>query len=268
MALVVSVAFSALAIYSSNDARKALAGPLYRSRALWTAAIAAYIAVVEVQALLVDLGAFPYSPPYSSSLGGVLFYLLIFGVGLAVIWVWIDRAIAVSLDLDFFHRDLLSWKRGLRYVSGGVWIFAIALGVFTPTAGLLTDILNVLLGAPIVYAAAVVILGFTRVRDALLRGYSKWVGVVVLSLVATGITFPYNFPYVLVGYALYRVATSLSLRDRLGPISGGGLPSSMRIREQEPHRRGERIPSNSSSRSGPGRHREPAGPSRRPRGAG
>ena len=84
-------------------------GPSYRRRATWTSAISGYIIVIELEALLADIGAVPFAPPYSASLSSAAFYFLLFGVGLLVIWVWIDSAIKVALDLDYFHRDILSW---------------------------------------------------------------------------------------------------------------------------------------------------------------
>lgn len=225
ISLVISLSFGGLSVYRALAARRAVVGTRFRNRSLWTSVVAAYLAFLFLYELSLDFGFRPpYEGNYSGSLEAAFYYIALFGAGATMIWVWLDSAIGVALDLDFFHRDLLLWRRGARRAMWGILLIGVFLPIL-PFPLLSTDAAigsaldGVLLFVPLAYASAILVLGYTRVTDELLRGFTKWIGLMVAALLVAIVVFPSNIPFVFVAYFLYRGASSLSLRSKIEPVN-------------------------------------------------
>ena len=214
LALVVAIVISSLAAFRAFSSRRVLAGPLYRSRALWTGTVALVAVGFEALTITVD-----YVTPSSTSsgtyplAGSWQFYALaiIAGAGSAVVFAWVDRNIGVALELDFLHRDAAGWVK-LRLPAGvGLVAGAVGAQIFLVEWQYLASM--TVLAILAVYMAAALAISGSRVKDETVKGYLKWMGFSVLSLVLFLVTTsisPYlNFPLAIFAYFLYRLSTSL-----------------------------------------------------------
>jgi hypothetical protein len=200
LVVVLGVALALAASYRSLLARRILRRPVYRSHALWTTLIGLVFGVTFVLGAYDELtavelfGGLPTtSVPYIVGILGI------------VLWAWIDQSIEVALDMDFLHRDTIFWKAGVRFVA---WAFILAGFVFYVflVGTVFYDGFTVL----IVYAAVVLFISAKKVRDAAMKSYVKWVGVMAVSIVIMSFTYPYLSPFLLFAYALYRASGSFT----------------------------------------------------------
>lgn len=192
--------------------------PIYRSHALWTTLIGAIISILLVPIayfeltgiVILNIGLVPV-PSFSSTLQLVVTYILAIALPVVVLWAWIDRSIEVALDMDFLHRDPLSWEGGLRWVTWAVLLAEEAVGLFIPmNEQSLGVIYYAVFTVIFAYAASVLFVSSRNVRDNAMKSYIRWVGVMTACLVASTFTYPYFGIFVIFAYALYRASGSFT----------------------------------------------------------
>jgi hypothetical protein len=205
------------AAYRSFDVRGALAGTLYRRRALWTGAVALALGWYALQQAVLEY-LMPAPTTFIPSVNLYLYYFVLTLVGSVVIFSWVDSTIRVALDLDFLHRDILRWQRLRKYFWIGVIVAAFGGGLSTSYLEFI--FFGILYGVLFVYSAGVLIRSGQKVHLTTMRAYLRWLGLMLLAIVletatSSGIGFNVNFPLILVSYFLYRAATSLSKSRRM-----------------------------------------------------
>jgi hypothetical protein len=102
---LVAIGILALAAYRALRIGRALVSPIYRSRVHWMAALLVVIIINSLNNYVsypnTALGWFLSSSGYNlSSL-----------VEFALIFVFVDRVILVAIEMDFFHRNTLHWRK-------------------------------------------------------------------------------------------------------------------------------------------------------------
>lgn len=222
--------FLFMAAYQSYIVRRIMASRIYRSRALWTGGTALAVSPFGVLIIMGELGVLgldysPFSTPQNIQVLSAFLSLSV--VDSLLLFGLIDSTIGVARELDFFHTDTLRWKRGRMVAWPIVLAGAIAGGI---GSGQLQYALGgALLGVPFAYGGLVLVKSAPLLHDETMRGYLKWLGLIVVGLVAeviTGSIFAnLNFPLVFFSYSFYRAAKSLSVRSHLEkvPTDGGTL---------------------------------------------
>ena len=217
LVVLVSVAIALTASYRSLLARRILRRPVYRSHALWTTLIGLALGVLLVPPAYYEFtGAVLFglppitSVPYSSTSMLAVVYFATIALPLVVLWAWIDKSIEVALDMDFLHRDTLSWKAGARFVAWALILAGSVLGVFISGTSLAGFVYYGSFAAIIGYAAVVLFLNARKVQDTAMKNYVRWVGVMAVSLVIVTFTWPYLSPVIVFAYALYRASGSFT----------------------------------------------------------
>lgn len=213
LGLSVSIIICALATYKALASRRVLAAPLYRSRALWTGTVALIIALFDAWGVRLEYTGSSVTIGLVPPLGTTEYYIFVIltAVAAAVVFAWIDSTVRVALELDFKHKDAVRWK-SLRPVTGVAFVIGLVVAqLATINWEVLVSI--VLLAPATAYMAAALVVGGSRVRDATLRGYIKWMGFLVASfilLIGTSYINEYlNFPLAILAYFLYRISGSL-----------------------------------------------------------
>lgn len=221
LGIVIALAILVLASYRSFSSRRALAGSLYRSRALWTGIVALVLVILSVLQMVVENGLLTVAQANVA-------YGVLTPPAVVIIFLWIDRSIGVALDLDFLHRDTFRWKGFRKYAWGAIIVtaFLISLSTVVLLASVVSFIvITVSFAVTIAYSAAVLVRSGPRVHDTTMRAYMKWMGLMVLALVVEGATVSINYhlnePFIIVSYFLYRTATSLSKKKRM-PLEAVG----------------------------------------------
>ncbi len=216
----VGVVVCIMAAYRSFAIRQALRNSVYRSHALWTGIAATLFVVVQLPTAIYEVTGIAVlrilsvtSVSYSSSLDLVIELFFFLGLIFLVIFAWFDRTIEVALYADYFHRDILYWKRGARKVFWAALFVLLVSELFAPPAGILYW--EGALALVICYVAAVLAIGAGRAKDRAIRSYAKWVGLVVVTVVVLLPIYPYNSPSVLSAYFLYRATGSLSPMSKI-----------------------------------------------------
>src|SRR5579862_2712144 len=103
IAYIVTIAIAGFGTIRALQMAKVFSSKLYRSRASWTAAL---LAILIVNSVFGDIPAFSTWGIYNLSFGEISFvFLLLF------IFVFVDRNLLTLKEIDFFHRDTLSWSR-------------------------------------------------------------------------------------------------------------------------------------------------------------
>jgi len=207
------------AAYWAFEIRKALASPLRRNLALWQGA------VTSIFALTVFV---TYSPNFAISVAIAIFY----SVAFVVFFAYIDSLVRVARRSDPLLRDIIHWEK-TRYVGWiGVGLIAVfnALSVFFPNSILVGVLVVIAIAVPFVIGGAGILVGSTRIKDPVLKGNLKWLGlalVFVILAIIVGIVeafaglsnyeIYYSYPAliggaidILCGYCLYKSARSLA----------------------------------------------------------
>jgi hypothetical protein len=209
------------AAYWAFEIRKALASPLRRNLALWQGAVGVIVAATTF---------LTYSNNFVISVILVVFY----SVAFAVIFAYLDSIVKVARRSDPLLRNIIHWEK-TRYVG---WIGVGLIAVFNTStlvlpsaqanlAGLLVEIF---IPIPFVIGGAGVLVGSTRIKDPLLKGNLKWLGLtlafatltIIVAIVEALEGFSnydiyYSYPAliagavdIVVGYCLYKSARSLA----------------------------------------------------------
>jgi hypothetical protein len=215
---------AAIALYASYwvfQIRKGLANPIRRNLALWEGAASIIFAA---SAFLT------YSANFLISVVIVVFYNIAF----VVLFAFFDSLIKVTRRSDPLLRSIIHWEK-TRYVGwAGVFLIAVfnSLSVLLPTvqANLAGELATISIPIPLVIGGAGILVGSTRIKDPILKGNMKWLGLTLLFAVlqivigiaeaVVGLSnyeIYYSYPalivaplWVVAGYCLYRAARSLA----------------------------------------------------------
>ena len=228
----VPVVILGLVAYRAVEIGRVSVSAVYRRRAFWTAALVVLLVLIEIDSLL------PSTGPSSNPLGAVSY--LLGGLSLVlfevVFFAFIDGAVIVAMDRDFFHRDTLRWKR-LRSAFYPIVIACALVSVlgggyglnFFPGVG--TLFLLIAYG----YSAAALVVSSGRTADMTLKRYVKMLGFSALGVVAaildqiayswSGYNLPLGVVFIVISYLLYRAVMSLSPVGRVEKaVSANSIP--------------------------------------------
>ena len=224
ISFVAATTILAFGAYRAILFRRAFSDPVFRSRALWTAAaLTAWIVPNDTQILFTDL-PFPSSgiPAFLAAITLVLAIWLII-----VSAMFLDRNVRAAKELDFFHRDTLGWTRFRLVVLLGAPISLVA-NLFTNLVLENSDLANLtilLLTGTLAYGVLALLLSGLRVHNKYVRRYLVYVGLGFgMLLVTVPLTVPilYDVFLVLGCTFLYLSAVSLyHLRDIVPQITSG-----------------------------------------------
>jgi hypothetical protein len=153
-------------------------GQVYRSRAFWFAGVM----IVALISVLSDLVSILFNLYPSSSLSAL--GILVFIAWVLVMFVYADRTILVTLEMDFHHRNTLHWRpiRTLAYVAMFANVFYLYAYIFVTKAPTCSS-------CPIVY----------------LPGLPSWVPVILPgilvpeAILAFIVTFGYTISALIIG---------------------------------------------------------------------
>jgi hypothetical protein len=201
-----------LATFRGVQIGRTLVSRVYRNRAIWIAGVCLAQAVQS-------------QVPDSWMIGGLPVFELAYFVLITLIFVFIDSTIMVTLELDFFHRNTLRWRRG-RFVAYPALIGTLVAGATATALGYSLDSpLLLLFPVTFGYAVGALIIGSRRTPDRTLRRHIILLGFVVIIFVTT--TFMFNFTSIvsvdllddfltlLTAYLLYRAVMTLSPLGRV-----------------------------------------------------
>ena len=215
-----------LGIWRSAQMARVFVDPVYKSKAVWMAALTSTI-------LLSELSSFVQFP--STALGSLL---VITPLALVIIvsYAFVDRTILVAMRTDFFHRDVIGWMKvrlpGFALVAGALclivpdWVL-VPSGTSTPPfwSTVSFDIFVVVVPLVLGYAAIVMVISARRTADRTLKRHILFLGLslacfaVVLALFASPSTDLFDLleDALNVGslYLLYRAVMSLTLLGRV-----------------------------------------------------
>jgi len=232
------VALMVLGIWRSAQMVHGFVDRVYKSKALWMAALMSSI-------LLSELSNFAQFP--SNALGNLLAILPLVLV-IVVTYAFVDRTILVAMRSDFFHRDVIGWMKvrlpGFILVAGAVclatadWTLVPSDASTTPFWSTVAfDIFVVVVPLVLGYAAIAIVVSARRTADSTLRRHILFLGLslacfaMVLALFATPSTDLFNFLgdalNVASLYLLYRAAMNLTLLGRVEKGAGSALPLSV-----------------------------------------
>jgi hypothetical protein len=216
-----TVAVALLTVYRSITIGKSLVTRVYRSRAYWLALL--------MIILVVDNLPFPPSSAIGSFLGFYGFFVFLFAF-----IIFIDSNVAVAREIDFFHKDILHWRKVRIPMFAILGAYTVAAAIFSPAAA--TSIVVgigivgyfTMLGAIFVYAGVAMFVIGRRTYDQTMRTFIKMLGFAVLCyLLFVTIWLPLDFVYpnlgdiltdfILIGgaYFFYKAAMSLSFVGRI-----------------------------------------------------
>jgi hypothetical protein len=227
--LVLAIIFSevvpaAIALYATYWAfviRKVLANPIRRNLALWQGAAGVIFAASVF---------LTYSNNFEIYVAIVVFYNIAF----AVLFAFFDSVVKVARRSDPLLRSIIRWEK-TRYVGwAGVILIAVfnSLSVLLPSAqaNLAGELVTIFIPIPLIIGGAGILVGSTRIKDPLLKGNMKWLGLVLLFAIildvislAEGLAglsayaIYYSYPAligsplaIIAGYCMYRAARSLA----------------------------------------------------------
>jgi hypothetical protein len=212
------------AAYWAFEIRKALASPIRRNMALWQGS-ATLIAAATIFVT------------YSNSFVLLLLEAAFYDVAFVVIFAFLDSLLKVTRRSDPLLRDIIHWQQ-TRYIG---WAAVALTAAFNPlyaffpqsnAVPILVDIFNAVI---FVVGGAGVLVGAPRIKDPVLKGNLKWIGLGLLCVIAvistdivesaaglSNYTVYYSYPalilglfFGLTGYCFYRAARHLAPISRL-----------------------------------------------------
>ncbi len=226
--IIVSAVIFAFAARFSFLIVRALATPLYKSRARWTGLLSISFIIFLIMVIIeVLLPKTPFVP--NLTLEAYVTFYVAFPVVLLVLYAWIDRTISLAVSQDYLGRDPLRWKkiRPLYWAVVAVQsilLFLVPVGFlfFYPEMTILNGIGMLLFSVTLAYSAVALAIAGIRTKDLTLRNHLKWFGYNLLALLLTVIIAIFStvfswFPVIFVSYCFYRMARSLAPISRLSP---------------------------------------------------
>jgi len=200
--------------------RRVLVDHPYRARALWTAigglTLLSFFAATYLDAV------FGETP---TNLTAVVVEDAIWGFTFIVLYAWIASNINVAIDADYFHQDVLLWKRG-GGVAALVALFASYAVVSLPPwwftqaeANIANEVISVAFTALVVYSTAVLVISYRRIADRRIKSYTLWVAASIVSLLLLIVLPPtIGFLAAIVWVlGLYQSVGSLAIKTKVLP---------------------------------------------------
>jgi hypothetical protein len=236
---LVPAAIGLYAAYWAFSIRRALAGRVYRSHALW----------LGVLCIVWEVGL-PINGLTSNSMIIALALNLSLFAELAFFFAFVDSTVPVARRSDPLLRGISHWEK-VRFVLWGdlglaaIYLVIAAIDPSSENSGFGGAIGFPLFLLPFILGAPVVLIGARRSKDQVLRASLKWLGVLLLSFLFNALlsfiemfvfgisqydsTFSYPAlvfaPGAILGaYALYRAARSLAPMNRLQDVEPGTIP--------------------------------------------
>lgn len=204
---------------------RSLVSPVYRNRAFWIAAVMAYTVVLTVLTFVPI-----YSSPEITIIGAIL-NALPFAVLIAFVFAFVDSTIMAAMEMDFFHRDTLGWKR-IRKPAFIVLLLSIAWGF--PASNLTgNDSVWVMAGnyqvvvvvfGLLTYSVAALVVSSRRTSDKTMKRFLKFLGAGLACFLLALATVDSTYAFLLLisdaltlatPYFLYRSVMSLSPLTRI-----------------------------------------------------
>jgi hypothetical protein len=119
---LIAMGILAFGAYRAFKIRRALAQPIYRSRALWLS----LMVVLYVITLIADLIPYPSTTDFFTAVLITLGFNLPYLLFALVMFVSVDRTILVAIDMDLLQRNTLQWPR-LRLLPYAMVLGSVAL---------------------------------------------------------------------------------------------------------------------------------------------
>jgi len=107
---LIAMGILAFATYRAFRIRRALAQPIYRSRALSLALMAVLYIIALLADIIVYLIALPSQTDFVTAVLITLTYNLPYFVFAFMMFTSVDRTILVAIDMDLLQRNTLRWK--------------------------------------------------------------------------------------------------------------------------------------------------------------
>ena len=234
---LIAMGILGLGTYRAFKIRRALAHPIYRSRALWLA----LVAVLYIIVLFTDLMPYPNQTNLVTATLITLAVTLPYLVFAFMMFSSVDRTILVAIDMDLFRRNTFQWPR-LRspvYASvlGSFFLILVAnpfLYLQNPPLWATTADLAFypLFLIPLVISAIALALSARRSMESTMKRFVGLFSVSVAFFIADSILFNYvyyfyytpalqlvdNLVIIAATYFLYRAITSLTPLGRVEPL--------------------------------------------------
>jgi hypothetical protein len=229
-----TVGFMVLGTFRSVQMERAFVDRVYKSKALWSAALMVSILLSTVSTLV------PIPTTGFWSLIGALPLLLV----VVVSYAFVDRTILVAVRSDFFHRNVIGWMK--FRVPGYFLVFAGALaGILAGTlvsnasatplwATLASDAFIIVVPLTLGYAAVAVVVSARRTADRTLKRHILLLGISLACFAAILALFaaPTTDFFVLLTdalnvaslYVLYRAVMKLTSLGRVPRDIGQASP--------------------------------------------
>ncbi len=209
---------AAFGIYRALIIGRAFLNRLYRSRAFWLAFLLLIVTVLNLSSYVPQLNGNGFS------INEGLFLLSFF-----VIYVFVDRNLLITMQVDFFHRNTLHWTvfRWIGYAalilsSIGLALVSAFANAGSSSAPLYVNIILanyfVILAVVLGYSSVALVIGARRTPDRTIRGFVRYLGIAlalaVISATIWIIPFVGNFISAVfaasASYGLYLCVMALS----------------------------------------------------------
>jgi hypothetical protein len=146
---------------------RGLVDATYRNRARWAASAASIIAIAIALA--------NFLAPRISTAAADLLIFVTFAAGFIAMFAFADSTVLVTIQSDFFHRNILRWTR----VRRPAWVAILACTAIDAALGgftLFFVVFLVVIFTSVGYAAAALIVGARRTQDKTLKRHVKLLG--------------------------------------------------------------------------------------------
>jgi len=235
---LVATVLIVLGVWRSAQMARGFVDRVYKSKALWMAALTSSILLSELTGFI----QFPSTALGSLLVISPLVLVIIVSYGL------VDRTIIVAMRADFFHRDALGWTKvrlpGFVLVAGALCLIVadsalVPSGAFTSALwstvafAIFVGVVPLVLG----YAAIAIVVSARRTADRTLKRHILFLGVslacfaAVLALFALPSTDLFDILEDALNvaslYMLYRAVMSLTLLGRVEKVTEASHPHSV-----------------------------------------
>jgi hypothetical protein len=224
--LVASIV-SIMVVYRGLEFGRAFMSGVFRNRAFWITALGLVTFIQAVPGYI--------TPVHDFSIGGVPFFVIAWFTLFFAYFAFVDSTIMVALQMDFFHRDTLHWKRGrfVVFLALGILFIAlllVALGIVSNSANSAALLIPLVVSTFVVlpYAGVALFVGARRTQDRTLKRHLILLALVFILYISHFIVASTNSnnptqvftllddSLILGGvYTLYRAVMTLSVVGRL-----------------------------------------------------
>lgn len=234
---LIAMGILALGGYRAFKIRRALAQPIYRSRALWLS----LMAVLFIITLISDLIPYPNTTDFVTAILITLGFNLPYFVFAFMMFVSVDRTILVAIDMDLLQRKTLQWQR-LRLLLYAIVLGSIALILIanpflflvnTPAWATIADLVFYpIYLIPLIIATVALFLSARRSLEKTMGRFAARFGVAVAFFQIDFILFNYVYYFffnaelqladdliiMAAAYLLYRAIISLTPLGKVKPL--------------------------------------------------